>query len=95
MNIEGILKRPLVTEKSTIQKANLNEYLFEVDRHATKLQIKEAVEKIFNVKVLKVNTLIQHGKYKRVGNSQNLTKKWKKANVRLKEGQRIEFYEAK
>ena len=91
----NILKRPLVTEKSTQQKIAYNEYLFEVDRRASKHQIKEVVEKLFKVDVLKVNTLIQHGKYKRVGRSQNLTKKWKKAIVRLKEGQRIEFFEAK
>jgi large subunit ribosomal protein L23 len=95
MNLVNILKRPLVTEKSTQQKANRNEYAFEVDRRATKLQIKQVVEKLFNVKVLDVNTLIQHGKYRRVGSSQNLTGKWKKAFVRVKEGQKIEFFEAK
>ena len=95
MKLEDVLKRPLVTEKSTLQKAEFNEYAFAVDCRANKLLVKEAVEKIFSVEVLKVNTLIQHGRYKRVGRNQNLTPKWKKAIVRLKEGQRIDFFEAK
>jgi len=95
MNLEMVLKRPVVTEKSTLQRANFNEYAFEVDRRASKMQIRLAVEKVYDVDVVQVNTLVQHGKYRKVGARRSLSKKWKKAMVRLKEGQRIEFFEAK
>jgi large subunit ribosomal protein L23 len=93
MNKYHIIKRPLITEKSTLLK-ELGDYVaFEVDRRATKLQIKRAVEEIFNVKVVGVKTMIVPGKVKRLGRSVGRVPSWKKALVKLKEGNTIEFFE--
>ncbi len=93
MNKFHIIKRPLITEKSTLLK-ELGDYVaFEVDRRATKLQIKRAVEQIFNVKVVGVKTMIVPGKAKRLGRSAGRVPSWKKALVKLKEGNTIEFFE--
>lgn len=88
-----ILKRPLVTEKSTIEKAEHNKLVFEVDRHANKIEIKEAVEQIFKVDVLDVTTTNMKGKRKRVGRFFTKRPDWKKAMVTIKPGQRVEFFE--
>ena len=87
-----VLVRPLITEKGTYL-SGLNKYPFEVLRDANKLQIKEAVELAFNVRVSAVNTMIMHGKMRRVGKNQGLTKDWKKAVVTLEPGQSIELFE--
>ena len=88
----NVLVRPLITEKGTYL-SGLNKYPFEVMVDANKLQIKEAVELAFNVKVRDVNTMIMHGKLRRVGKKQGMTKDWKKAVVTLEAGQTIELFE--
>ena len=88
-----ILKRPLVTEKSTVEKDERNKLCFEVDRRANKIQIKGAVEKIFKVNVLDVSTIRMKGKKKRVGRHFTKLPDWKKAVVTIKAGQRVEFFE--
>jgi len=88
-----IVKRPLVTEKS-MDGVSLNKYTFEVDMNANKIEIGQAIEKIFNVKVLKVNTLKVKGKKRRVGRyPEGMTSDMKKAVVTVMPGQRIEIYE--
>ncbi|MDR3570249.1 MAG: 50S ribosomal protein L23 [Syntrophobacteraceae bacterium] len=89
----SILKRPLVTEKSTTEKDLRNKLLFQVDRNANKIEIKEAVETIFKVNVLDVATLNMRGKLKRVGRKFTKMADWKKAIVTIKAGQRVEFFE--
>lgn len=88
-----IIKRPLVTEKSTIKKEELNQVSFEVDRRANRVEIRNAVEKIFSVKVADVRTMQVKGKVKRRGKIIGKRKDWKKANVKLFPGERIEFFE--
>jgi large subunit ribosomal protein L23 len=88
----SVLVRPLITEKGTLLSEQ-NKYAFQVAMGANKLQIKEAVEKAFDVHVLKVNTMIMPSKTKRVGRSVGRTSEWKKAVVTLAEGERIEFFE--
>jgi len=90
-----IVLRPVITEKSTLMKDINREVCFEVDRRANKSEIKKAVEQLFKVKVERVRTQSKKGKMKRVGRSQGQTKDWKKAYVKLKEGEKmIEFFEA-
>jgi large subunit ribosomal protein L23 len=94
MNHTQILKRPLLTEKSNTMKADKNIVCFEVDRHANKIQIKTAVEKMFGVKVEAVTTSVVHGKRRRYGRSVGLKSDWKKAYVKVREGEKkIEFFE--
>lgn len=88
-----ILEKPLVTEKSSLALAETNRVSFRVRRFANKLQIKEAVEKIFSVTVLDVHTLIVKGKRKRFGRQMGMSKDWKKAILRLKEGDKIDIFE--
>ena len=88
-----IIKRPLITEKSTIIKEMHNQLVFEVDRRANKIEIKKAVERIFKVQVEDVRTMNYQGKRKRLGRSEGRRRHWKKAVVTLKPGQKIEFFE--
>jgi len=88
-----ILKRPLVTEKSGIQKEELHQVSFEVDRRANRIEIKKAVEQIFNVGVAGVRTIQVRGKFKKRGLITGKRKDWKKAIVALKPGERIDFFE--
>ncbi|MBK9713644.1 MAG: 50S ribosomal protein L23 [Kouleothrix sp.] len=92
MNAHQVIIRPLITEKNTNLMA-LGKYSFEVDRSANKMQIKQAVESIFSVKVLKVHTMNVRGKLRRRGTSYGYTADWKKAVVTLAEGDRIELFE--
>ena len=89
-----IIIRPLITERSTAAVAD-KKYVFEVAPSAGKIQIKQAVEEIFGVKVADVNTLNMHGKKKRVGAGRpGMTKSWKKAYVRLTDDSKtIEFFD--
>lgn len=87
-----IIKGPLITEKSTIQKETANQYAFVVNRRANKAEIKQAVEKIFKVKVAKVSTQNVRGKVKRFRLHESRRAHWKKAFVTLKEGS-IEIFE--
>ena len=89
----NIIKRPLITEKSTIQKEMDNQLAFEVDRRANKIEIKKAVERIFKVQVETVRTMNYQGKKKRLGRTMGRRRHWKKAVVTLKPGQKIEFFE--
>jgi large subunit ribosomal protein L23 len=88
-----ILKRPLLTEKSTTQKESFNKLYFEVDRRANKIEIKQAVEQIFKVDVVDVSTLTMSGKVKRVGRTFSKRPDWKKAVVTIKPGQQVKFFE--
>ena len=92
-NIYQVIRRPIVTEKSTEQKEARNLVAFEVDRRATKPEIRAAVEKLFKVKVTDVRTLTAAGKRVRVGRSQGKRSNWKKAFVTLKEGETIALFE--
>lgn len=88
-----IIKRPLVTEKS-MNLAASGKYVFEVEINANKIEISEAINKIFKVDVVAVNTLKVKGKAKRQGRaSEGRTADWKKAYITLKPGQRIEIFE--
>jgi large subunit ribosomal protein L23 len=89
----SIVHRALVTEKGTKLREGQNGYLFEVARDANKIQIKQAVESIFSVKVDTVRTLRVHGKPKRLGRYAGHRHDWKKAVVTLKKGQTIELFE--
>lgn len=92
MNIK-LLKAPHLTEKTVIQKDASNQVTFLVDRGANKIEIKRAVESLFKVTVLRVNTINTRGKYKRMGRFMGRRADWKKAMVTLKEGDRIEYFE--
>ena len=90
-----IILRPVITEKSTMLKEKNREICFEVDKHANKIEIKEATEKLFKVKVDRVRIIKKKGKKRRVGRNEGWTKDWKKAYVKLKEGEKmIEYFEA-
>jgi large subunit ribosomal protein L23 len=88
-----IIKRPLITEKTTIQKEESNQVSFEVDPGANRIEIKKAIETIFNVSVNDVRTSNVRGKTKRRGKILGKRKNWKKAMVTLKPGERIDFFE--
>lgn len=88
-----IIKRPLITEKSTLKKEQFNQVSFEVDRRANRVEIRNAVEKLFNVKVADVRTMQVKGKVKQRGKIVGKRRDWKKANVKLMLGERIEFFE--
>jgi large subunit ribosomal protein L23 len=88
-----IIRRPVTTEKTTLQKEASNQVSFEVDRNASRVEIKAAVEKLFNAKVKSVNTMQVAGKYKQRGRIMGKRRNWKKAIVRLMPGQRIDFFE--
>jgi large subunit ribosomal protein L23 len=88
-----VLRRPIITEKSSLQSEYLNRYTFEVDVRANKLQIKDAVEQAFNVDVVSVNVIRVSGKRRRWGKLVGRTKDWKKAIVTLRPGQTIQFFE--
>jgi large subunit ribosomal protein L23 len=85
-----IIKRPLLTEKSTRKKEEINEVAFEVDRRANRSEVKTAVQTLFKVKVQRVNLMQMEGKKKRVGKKLGKTPDWKKALVRLAPGETIE-----
>ncbi|MFC1705493.1 50S ribosomal protein L23 [Planctomycetota bacterium] len=86
-----IIKRPVVTEKTTDAATDCNAYAFEVLLDANKIEIRKAIEKIYKVKVKKVRTQRVRGKWKRVGRSYGRTPQWKKAIVSLQEGESIDL----
>lgn len=92
MHILEVLRRPVVTEKSTALQER-GKYTFEVAPNANKQQIKQAVERAFKVEVEKVNVITVHGKWRGAGGRRGLTSPWKKAVVTLKAGHKIEFFE--
>jgi len=93
MNLESIILSPLVTEKGTMASEKANQIVFRVRPHASKDLVREAVEKLFKVTVLKVRTSNYLGKERRRGVIRGAKPDWKKAYVTLKEGDRIEFFE--
>ncbi|NOZ04912.1 MAG: 50S ribosomal protein L23 [Chloroflexi bacterium] len=93
MHIYEVLRRPIVTEKSMRQSDLVNQYTFEVDRRATKQQVKKAVETAFDVQVVRVNIMRCAGKKRRWGRHITRTPWWKKAVVMLAEGDSIQFFE--
>ena len=88
-----IIKRPVMTEKTNIQKEMSNQITFEVDKNANRIEIKRAVESIFNVQVAGVQTMQVKGKVKRRGRILGKRRDWKKAIVTLMPGERIDFFE--
>ena len=88
-----IIIRPLITEKTSIQKELNNQLTFEVDRRANRIEIKQAVESIFNVRVAAVKTIQVKGKTKHRGRITGKRRDWKKAIVKLMPGERIDFFE--
>ena len=93
MHTFEVLRRPLITEKSTILQDAQNKYAFEVDPRANKVQVKSAVEEAFNVKVMDVNMATVRGKRKRFGPRLVQRPSWKKAVVSLRPGDRIQIFE--
>ena len=92
-SLYGILRKPRITEKSAIAGSISNSVVFEVAKDANKIEIRKAVEKIFDVKVKAVRTLNYKGKEKRVGRNIGKRKDWKKAYVSLEEGNSIDMIE--
>ncbi|MDP4727387.1 MAG: 50S ribosomal protein L23 [Desulfobacterales bacterium] len=88
-----IIIRPVVTEKTNIQKEAANQVTFEVDRKANRIEVRRAIERIFNVRVANVRTMQVRGKFKRRGRVLGKRRDWKKAIVTLRPGERIEFFE--
>lgn len=93
MNPYEVLRRPVVTEKSNYQADALHRYTFEVDRRATKVDVRKAVESIFKVTVLDVNMIKVRGKKRRFGRVVGRMPDWKKAVVTIAPGQSIKFFE--
>ena len=92
LNVLEVLRRPIVTEKSTALQER-GKYTFEVIPEANKQQIKQAVEQAFKVQVTKVNVMTIPGKWRGMGRRRGKTPDWKKAVVTVKPGQKIEFFE--
>ena len=90
--LHDILLRPIVTEKSSRLQADENTYVFEVGETANKHEIKDAVEKVFGVRVTEVRTIRVRGKTKRFGRHVGMRSNWKKAYVKLAEGDSLNFY---
>ena len=93
MNPGDVVQGPIITEKGTLVNEVGNQVLFRVDPRANKVEIRQAVERLFKVKVEKVRTSRQLGKIRRVGRHQGRRPDWKKAYVTLAEGSRIDFFE--
>jgi len=93
MNLDSVILSPLVTEKGTMASEKANQVVFRVRPHASKDLVREAIEKLFKVTVLKVRTAKFMGKERRRGQVRGRRPDWKKAYVTLKEGDRIEFFE--
>ena len=93
MNIYSIIKKPHVTEKTSLGSDSTNTVAIVVDRDANKIEIKQAVESLFKVKVDDVRTVNVAGKVKRVGKNFGKRSNWKKAYVTLQQGQSIDFFE--
>lgn len=92
-NIYRTLVKPVVTEKSSAAYGARKEYAFQVDPDATKPEIRQAVEQLFDVRVTRVRTLQQRAKRRTMGRTQGVRPRWKKAYVMLHEGDEIEIFE--
>ncbi len=93
MNEYDVIVRPIVTEKSSLLKEAGNQYVFEVQRDANKIEIRKAVEKLFKVKVLSVRISMMEGKEKRLGRNVGKKPDWKKAIVKLSPKDKITIFE--
>ena len=93
MSPESLILAPIITEKGTFANEKAGQVLFRVREHASKDQIREAIEQLFKVTVVKVRTLNFLGKERRKGLKKGRQMNWKKAYVTLKEGEKIEFFE--
>jgi large subunit ribosomal protein L23 len=89
---QDVVIRPLITEKTLRLAERHNSYTFQVLRTANKIQVRDAIERLFDVKVEAVRTQNQVGKFRRVGRSLGATPNWKRAVIKVKEGDTIEFY---
>jgi large subunit ribosomal protein L23 len=93
MTPESVIRRPIfLTEKANTLRGQNNQVVFEVLRGANKVQIKDAVQKMFNVKVLDVNTMLYRGKDRRMGRGYAKLQNWKKAIITLAAGENIDFF---
>jgi large subunit ribosomal protein L23 len=93
---EQIVRRPIIlTEKSSRLREQGNKVIFEVRREANKIQIKNAIQTLFKVGVIDVNTMVMRGKEKRMGRGYARLRNWKKAIVTLKAGDEIQFFDEK
>ena len=96
MTPEQIIRRPIIlTEKATLLREKHNQVIFEVARDANKVQIRDAVQRLFKVNVTDVNTMLMRGKDRRMGRGRGKMQNWKKAIVTLKEGDSIDFFSDK
>lgn len=94
LHMYEVIRRPVITEKSNRLSSQLNQYVFEVALNANKIQIREAVEVLFDVEVIKVNTMIMPAKRGTRGRKSYIrSQAWKKAIVTLKEGQQIKLFD--
>ncbi len=93
MNIYSVIKKPHVTEKTSLSSDSSNTVAVVVDKAANKIEIKQAIENLFKVKVAAVRTVTVAGKVKRSGKTFGKRSNWKKAYVTLQEGQSIDFFE--
>jgi large subunit ribosomal protein L23 len=91
-DLHDVLIRPVITEKTSDMMAQ-NKYTFRVDKRANKIEIKQAVESIFQVKVTHVRTMNVPGKLKRQGRTSGMTAQWKKAIITLKDGQTLPIFD--
>jgi large subunit ribosomal protein L23 len=93
MTPEQVIRRPIIlTEKATLLREKNNQVIFEVARDANKVQIRDAVQRLFKVSVTDVNTMLMRGKDRRMGRGRGKMQNWKKAIVTLKEGDAIDFF---
>ncbi len=91
-NYYEIIKAPIITEQSTKMIESHNRYTFKVDKRANKIEIKKAIEAIFKVKILSINTINVLPKYRKVGKHEGFRPAYKKAIVKLAEGQKIDAF---
>jgi large subunit ribosomal protein L23 len=89
VKLTDVIRRPLITEKTTIQREDGRTVVFQVAAHANKIEIKQAVEQLLGSKVESVRTALAHGKFKRQGRFAGRRSDWKKAYVRLKDGEKL------
>jgi large subunit ribosomal protein L23 len=93
MTPEQVIRRPIIlTEKANLLRDKHNQVIFEVARSANKVEIRDAVQRLFNVQVEDVNTMVMRGKERRMGRGHARTQNWKKAIVTLKAGDSIDFF---
>ncbi|MFO7814650.1 MAG: 50S ribosomal protein L23 [Halanaerobiales bacterium] len=92
-DFRDVLIKPVITENSMLKMEENNTYTFKVAKNSNKIEIKNAIEEIFNVKVDNVNTMNMRGKKRRLGRTEGRTASWKKALVKLAEEDSIEIFE--